>query len=929
MYEVGCYYIDGENIDKLLVDSPDGLIRCNHNMNRANCCHPDVYALNSGNKSIEIKAPYPDGNNMPVHYSVPRYYILQCVIHMIVTNSMENWYASGGLTSVVLISCTVDHELWDVVWTKIKQFLDKARPVAKNWYKTISNDLGPQLDAYRENYTKLIAELPIVKCTEGNLMEPDKYSPYHVPMSNLQSDVTYNLDDIRDMMVPIMEQAMDIVKCGHHIVREESSEILAFIAVDSSRIPVKGIPCHLPIAYGLKGYSLPMNVMRSLIDDVRNKCVEHNVKVRCECYDGQFLQLVRYSEEGKPLTRLSFMQDFFKSMPLKNRKDCLNFIMQEVLPNNLELEWNIDANALTAWSTYCSEQKKSKGRSRRSNRDLLQSSDVTNLLRGSQLGRRLASRSIPSADGSGPAQEDSGDEDDSKDEIIFNDSDFNSESDYFSSDYIDSEDDMEMELQDLIRDTQSTGEVPSSTFLQEVLEALRAINKGSINWNIVDVDELVNDYLQKPDSCLKMTHDHLNAISNLLLVHTGVKVFNVSDNKATKINKLLENLGTASSRLVPTLNVRRKPVSRLLDLCKKVFLQVYPQDYLQLVLMKVIYEDSMMKWESDSSIPLNLQISQGQSAPFTHCSYSYPGMSQQRKQPEHRAIDPGHTLANMRSQISRHGYTFCKTAAFKRVSESNHAVLPKSILEDKLDRQSIRIAKRFFSKEVEDELTKNNDHSEAKFVGLVRNWYEACDERGIDVYTRLRNLEKFYRYMHSKVEWETFPPPGRYIQGMPIQTYESIMQGISTRMQIFALSPTPVNQRSISTLSIESFFSELTNMEFSGLGCPKAIDIPRLISHVTELNNIRHELDRGFSFNTTNRAAYPYHTLEKPQDPNLTVFDLPRHRKKCKDQTLLALPKAITRGTLPIREHHRKNESKVLLHKRAGIPDAFNPMDPS
>ena len=138
------------------------------------------------------------------------------------------------------------------------------------------------------------------------------------------------------------------------------------------------------------------------------------------------------------------------------------------------------------------------------------------------------------------------------------------------------------------------------------------------------------------------------------------------------------------------------------------------------------------------------------------------------------------------------------------------------------------------------------------------------------------------------------------------------MQGISTRMQIFALSLTPVNQRSISTLSIESFFSELTNMEFSGLGCPKAVDIPRLISHVTELNNIRHELDRGFLLHTTNRAAYPYHTLERPQDPNLNVFDIPKHRKKCKEQSLLALPKAITRGTLPIGEHHRKTTVKFL-----------------
>ena len=186
MYEVGCYYIDGDNIDKLLVDSPDGLIQCNHNMNRANCCQPDVYGLNSGNKPIEIKSPYPDGNNMPVHYSIPRYYILQCIIHMIVTNTIENWYASGCLTSVVLICCTMDLQLRNVVWMKIKEFLDKVRPVAKNWFKMICNDLGPQLDEYRENYTKLVGEVPIVKCVEGNLMEPDKYSPYHVPTPTLK-----------------------------------------------------------------------------------------------------------------------------------------------------------------------------------------------------------------------------------------------------------------------------------------------------------------------------------------------------------------------------------------------------------------------------------------------------------------------------------------------------------------------------------------------------------------------------------------------------------------------------------------------------------------------------------------------------------------------------------------------------------------------
>ena len=91
--------------------------------------------------------------------------------------------------------------------------------------------------------------------------------------------------------------------------------------------------------------------------------------------------------------------------------------MDEVIPNKLELDWNIDGEKLKTWSTYCSEQKKSKGRRRNATRDILHSSDVTNLLRGSQLGRRLASKSTVQP------YESSDDEDDSEDDFIYNDSD--------------------------------------------------------------------------------------------------------------------------------------------------------------------------------------------------------------------------------------------------------------------------------------------------------------------------------------------------------------------------------------------------------------------------------------------------------------------------------------------------------------------------
>ena len=134
----------------------------------------------------------------------------------------------------------------------------------------------------------------------------------------------------------------------------------------------------------------------------------------------------------------------------------------------------------------------------------------------------------------------------------------------------------------------------------------------------------------------------------------------------------------------------------------------------------------------------------------------------------------------------------------------------------------------------------------------------------------LTYTQGFYDFLINLVDWEEMPPPFSYIKGMPVPTYESIMQGISTRLQIFALSNMPINQRAISTVGIESFFSELTSMEFSGLGCPKAVDIPRLMSHVTELNLIRHNPNHRFVFNTTNRGTYPYDTLEPPLDRNQT-----------------------------------------------------------
>ena len=70
LYKVGAYVKGGDVIPKLLVDSPDGFIKIDHNSNSRNCCEPDIFRTNSDNIALKLKSPYPQPEKIPVHYSV-------------------------------------------------------------------------------------------------------------------------------------------------------------------------------------------------------------------------------------------------------------------------------------------------------------------------------------------------------------------------------------------------------------------------------------------------------------------------------------------------------------------------------------------------------------------------------------------------------------------------------------------------------------------------------------------------------------------------------------------------------------------------------------------------------------------------------------------------------------------------------------------
>ena len=455
--------------------------------------------------------------------------------------------------------------------------------------------------------------------------------------------------------------------------------------------------------------------MRGMVNDVHNKCLEYNVNIRCEIYDGQFLNLVCYSEDGSPLTHLAFLQWFFKQVQSWTKAKCVDYLVTEALPNGTSLDILVTPNKVNLWMKHVEQvNRRWENRPQRTSTPGLDPEDVSQLLRGSQLGSHMR-RQIQSQDVVDDS-EDSADEDDndSDSDYMANDSDVDDIN--FDSD---NSSDLEQELEDIIADAQDLqDDNQESTFLEDLLQKLRDNKSGKINWLLLDVNDLVNDYLKNPTECLKLVHDELNIICNLIQVYTGVKVFKTSDLKADKINKLVTNFSTSSQQLIVTTRKKYK-VKSLQHWAKMQLMNpMYPKLYLQIVVANAIFVINAADWLQSSTVQMRLTVNLDETGSniVTHCCYSYPEWNEDRQQSEYRTINPGHTLAHMRSQISHYGYEFCSKAAFVCVSETNHDVLPKSILEDRLDRQSICIAKRFFAEEVQNELEKNGDNEEAIFV---------------------------------------------------------------------------------------------------------------------------------------------------------------------------------------------------------------------
>ena len=237
-----------------------------------------------------------------------------------------------------------------------------------------------------------------------------------------------------------------------------------------------------------------------------------------------------------------------------------------------------------------------------------------------------------------------------------------------------------------------TSEIMESNMLKDMIYELKKIEQKSI-WQHISPRMLFKYYLSDAEAISSsFIVAELDALNEIVKKYCGQKLFNKSENKSSKVNKLSSIFEDKS--MWASARHTHKKVQGLKDLSFKIVSSgVILKAVLVTSVVRIKCALSIKEWENGTTLPMSIHID--------HCNedfklFCFPEYSQTREQIESCTLDPTHMLTNLCAHSSRNGFDFFDKEAFLHVSDKNKDLLPRPMITEILDKQNAEIAKRFF-----------------------------------------------------------------------------------------------------------------------------------------------------------------------------------------------------------------------------------------
>ena len=860
-HEVGSFFMDAPNIAQFMEVSPDGVIKCIKNC--ANCINRMQVPV--GTMCVEFKCPYTpihDKKLLPVQYSPPQYNCCQLLSQMNATNSDVLLFASCSPESMAISYVDNCDITWKSLWNLARECyadLTVTKPSVLHGQIPI---LKEDLKEYAKKKSTFVLEIPVLTGLDRQLEQRHSQDNLYKYVDDLSAESVHG-ESVNKEMFDLCQEAYKVIVKAHNLQRRKASEVLLFVCTDSDREFNKDKPTSIPIAYALKGRSIRIVTARKMLNVVRDRLKDNGTSVLCEAVDGQWSGIVFRDEQVKPLTLFELQRDSWVKFGYMSKEKLLQFIqdVSYVSTDDKEMCNQIDIDYFSV-HRYGNIEVHIEPFRRPDDGKVVRQIFINSCCGDYNQGAALRFLRTPSKDDrpelwitplgvthnllqvlgidhTAVRQQNRHDSDiesdaDEDDNFLNLRSDVVDESER-TPDISTQDQDQQTVVLVSAKDIKSVLLGSHKHILEEILITLLCSERQH-KWNSVTCLEFYDIALSSTHSIHEsMTNHDLDIVINVLRkweckeFPLGIKL---NEQKLRKANQLGFILGH-TDLIQP--KKRTPKMKSLLDLsldCAKTFV---PTAVLRVALATFDFRIKLPLWMDRSPVPISYEIP---IEPSSFDVFSYPEYNLKRQQIEPRIIYPSHVLTNLRVHATQKGILDCDPKAFLRVSETDNDVLSRGLLVQPIaDQQSVPFARRIFSKNVEDIMQTNGDVKEANLVQYIRNWYDACNERRLSVTQRIRHLVDMHNYLMGFYDAEKFPMNTSYVCNVPSTTFQSIMQNISTRIHLYDLSKFHTyNHRSVSTLAVESLFSDLSTLAANTSGVPLAANIPKHIAKMTLLN---------------------------------------------------------------------------------------------
>jgi hypothetical protein len=308
--EEGCERITHNQDENFMIVSPDGSIR-EINENR----QPKPSAL----VGVEIKCPFPGKvYTTPVYYTIPWYYAIQVLAEMEALHTSELLFICFSEESSTFFVATSDTELWESVVGMLQTDRPKRLPEGLA-------QLKERLKKYVDENVRFIGEVPSARsshlCGHPQTSQTDFGHNNHGPNTEREQSVL-TIANLRALLQNVRKS----VEEAGTLSRNLASEVLVFLIADLDRVHQREKTHALPVAYGLKGYSLTSSALRMMLEEVVKKAQQFGLHVPVVSYDGQWWTLAVRSKHGEPLTALQLQKDIYNLAKKQSKAEILRTI---------------------------------------------------------------------------------------------------------------------------------------------------------------------------------------------------------------------------------------------------------------------------------------------------------------------------------------------------------------------------------------------------------------------------------------------------------------------------------------------------------------------------------------------------------------------------------------------------------------------------